>query len=303
MFCAAGLPPRSSIVPTLACLTMGIGSFSLLWNPEYYIFQPAFWSAHTMIMVPAFLYLWRIRNKFHTYTGIPIKKIHRFVTLTFYILFIIYWAYFCGFALYEHRADPWHLQIGHVFMGFVWYIFFSVSSAVYYYTATLILQRAAALKTHILALNNSVTNDVFFATYEEEFEKNRQIANSWNLILLLVILILTLNIPADLLAILVNKQFITIPGLIMKSAALVWYLLCICKLNYMETFIHNYLQKHHLLQDNHEEIMRYMEVRRLGLNFFGLRITYGLLMKTAMIGLNVILPTLYGLFSNNILKL
>lgn len=303
MFRFAGLPPKNHVIPTIAVLSTGVGAFSLLWNPNYYIFQPVFWSVHTMILIPAFLYLWRNRQTLYTVVGIPVSKAHRWITMAFYGLFMAYWAYFCWVAMMEHRADPWPLQIGHAFMGYVWYIFFSVSSAVYYYTVTLLFQRSAVIKDRVHALTQATTKQAFFTIYETEYETNRRIANTWNLILLLVILVLTLNIPADLLGILVNGKYVVIPGLIIKSAGLIWYLLGICKLNYMETYILNYLHKHHLLQDEHEEIIRYMEVRRLGLNFFGLRITYELIMKVAMLGLNVALPVLYGLFSEQILKL
>lgn len=303
MFFAAGLPATWRIPPLVAWFSTGVGAFSLLWNPNYYILQPVFWSAHTMIMVPAFAYLWRIRASFHSYTGVAIPRVYRVITLVFYWLFMAYWAYFCYLELSAHPEETWLEQVGNVFMSWVWYVFFAASAAVYYYTAILLLQRAAVIKTHIHLVTEATTKAAFFAVYDDEHEKNRRLGNTWNMILFLVILVLTLNLPADLLGILVNRKLEVIPGLVMKSLGLVWYLLCICKLNYMEEYVTNCLHKHHVLQDDYEEIMRYMEVRRLGLNFFGLRITYGLLAKTAMIGFNVVLPTLYGLASNHILQL
>lgn len=303
MFRLSFLPMRNKILPLLAVLSANIGAFSLLWNPDYYIFQPAFWSAHIMILVPAFLYLWRIRVTFRNFYGIAIRPSYRWITMTFCGLFMAYWAYFCWIALYEHRTDAWPMQIAHIFMGYVWYIFFAISSSVYYYTSTLLLQRVVCIKRNISDLTIDTSKERFFYFYDKEFEQNRQIGNNLNIIILLVILVLTLNIPADLLAILVNKKLVVIPGLVMKSAGLIWYLLCICKLNHMETYILNHLHKHHILQDDYDEIIRYMEVRRLGLNFFGLRITYSLLMKVSMLGLNIVMPILYGLFSNRILNI
>jgi hypothetical protein len=303
MFFAAWLPRTWRIPPLLAFLSTGIGAFSLLWNPNYYILQPVFWSAHIMIMVPTYLYIWRIKPNVYAHTGIPISRGYRWTTATFYGLFMAYWAYFCYLELSAHPEDPWYDQIGNAFMSIVWYIFFATASAIYYYTTTLLLQRTVAIKNRVHAITPNTTKDEFFVLYESEFEKNRRIANQWNIVIFLAILILIINIPADLLGILINKTFVALPGIVMKTAGLIWYLLAICKLNYMETYIQNYLHKHHLLQADIEEIARYMEVRRIGLNFFGLRITYELLTKIAMIGFNVILPTLYGLVSNNILKL
>jgi hypothetical protein len=303
MFFAAGLPRKWHVPPFLASLCNGVGAFSLLWNPNYYILQPAFWSAHIMIMVPTYLYLWRCKSSVYQHNGIAISRSARWITLVFYGLYMAYWAFFCYLELSAHPEDPWYDQIGNVFMSFVWYIFFAASSAVYYYTTTLLLQRTAALKLRIHTITSNTTKSDFFAIYDAELEENRRVANRWNLVIFLAILILTINLPADFLSIWVNGTYVTVPGLIIKSAGLIWYLLAICKLNYMETYIQNYLHKHHVLQDDIEELMRYMEVRRVGLNFFGLRITYELLTKIAMIAFNVVLPTLYGLISNNILKL
>ncbi len=304
MFFAACLPRTWRIPPTIAALSTAVGAFSLLWNPNYYILQPAFWSAHIMIMVPTYLYIWRyLKRSIYTHTGVAIPKTTRGITLGFYWAYMAYWAYFCYMELSAHPEDRWYEQVGNVFMSFVWYIFFAMSSAVYYYTTTLLVQRTVILKTHIHALTSNTSKDAFFTWYEAEFEANRRIANQWNLVIFLAILILTINLPADLLGILVNRTFVALPGLIMKSAGLVWYLLAICKLNYMETYIQNYLHKRHVLQGDIDEIMRYMEVRRVGLNFFGLRINYEILTKVAVIGLNVLVPILYGLFSTHILKL
>lgn len=303
MFLAAFLTRRWRLPPLIALLATGVGAFSLLWNPNYYIIQPAFWSAHIMIMVPTYAYLWRIKSAVFQHTGIQIPRLYRWITLVFYWLYMAYWAYFCYLVLSAHPEDLWYEQIGNAFMSVVWYIFFAASSGVYYYTATLLLQRTVAIKNHVHTLTTNVSKEAFFVFYETEFEVNRRIANKWNIILFLAILILTINIPADVLGILMNQSSDALPGVIIKSAGLIWYLLCICKINYMETYIQNYLHKHHMLQADIEEIARYMEVRRIGLNFFGLRITYELLTKIAVIGMNVILPILYGLFSTHILKI
>ncbi len=303
MFRWSGLTATWRTPPLLVFGVTTVGAFSELWNPDYYVFQPAFWSAHIIVLVPTLYYLWRLRTDYHTANGIPIPKAYRIATLVFYWLYMAYWAYFCWVAFDKHRDDPWSLHVAHAFMSFVWYIFFAVSSAVYYYTATLLLQRTAALRRHIADITETTTKEVFFKVYDEEYEKNRRIGNRWNIIIFLVILVLSLNIPADLLTVVIGKSTVALPGVIIKCLGLTWYLMCICKLNHMETYIQNHLHKHHVLQDDYEEIMRYMEVRRLGLNFFGVRINYELLTKIALFLFNIALPTLYGLISNHILKI
>ncbi len=130
MFFAACLPRTWRIPPTIAALSTAVGAFSLLWNPNYYILQPAFWSAHIMIMVPTYLYIWRyLKRSIYTHTGVAIPKTTRGITLGFYWAYMAYWAYFCYMELSAHPEDRWYEQVGNVFMSFVWYIFFAMSSA------------------------------------------------------------------------------------------------------------------------------------------------------------------------------
>ncbi len=301
---ACFLPRINYIIPLITTAWIGVGACSLAWNPTYYIHQAEFWSAHIMLLFPAYIYLLTKRKEFYTFVGVNINKWYRWITLAFYGLFMAYWAYFCWFELYNQREDRWYEQIGNVFMSITWYIFFSVASTVYYYTAVKLLQRSETIKQHIHTLTDSTLSKFeFFRIYDQEFEINRKFGNVWNRIIQLVIFVLIINIPADALAIFVKKAWFVIPGLIMKSLGLLWYLLCICKLNYMEKYVVNYLHKHHILQDDYEEITRYMEVRPLGLNFYGLRITYEALMKVLFFGVNLLVPTLYGLFSNQIITL
>lgn len=135
------------------------------------------------------------------------------------------------------------------------------------------------------------------------YETNRRVANVWNRIIFMSLAVLSLNIPADLLAVFVRGAYFVIVGAVVKIIGIFWYLWCICKLNHMEEYLMAHLHRHHLLQDDFEELTRHLAVRPLGLNFFGVRITYSLVMKIALVGVNVLLPTVYGLISNNILAI
>lgn len=328
------------VVPSLSTAALAVACFSPLWHPNYYIHQSTFWASHMVFILPTYMYLVRRRHAWGAQgfldtvaaiavpstepkakpkdeeagehvgnTGTPktanlqIRPLYRRITLAFYALYMAYWAYFCGFALYEHRADPWPLQIGNAYMAIAWYLFFAVASAVYFYTTILMLVRAADMKRHILALDEHTTKETFFRVYDDMYETNRRVANVWNRIIFLSLAVLSLNIPADLLAVFVRGAYFVIVGAIVKIFGIFWYLWCICKLNHMEEVLMAHLHRHHLLQDDFEELTRYLSVRPLGLNFFGVRITYSFVMKIALLGVNVLLPTVYGLISNNILAI
>lgn len=303
MMRAGCLPNQGRIIPSLTIVSIGIGACSLAWNPTYYIHQKEFWSVHIMLLFPTYMYIWAQRKQFYETLGKNIQPIHRVISLVFYWLFMAYWAYFCYLELYENRLDPWPEQIGNVFMAIVWYIFFAVASALYYFTATKLLQRAEIIKEHVKTLTKYTSKEDFFHVYDHQYEALRRFGNIWNRMILLVIFVLVINLPADAMSIFVKKAWFVIPGLVMKSLGLLWYIWCICKVNYMEQYLQGHIHKHHILQDSYDEITRYMEVRPLFLNFFGLKITFELVMKILMIGLNLLLPTLYGLFSNQIISL
>ena len=309
VFTAAWLPqPRGAwtriCVPVLALAFLGVGSFAPLWHPTYYAKQTAFWSTHLVIGIPSYLYILRQRRAWQDrafFENIPIPPMYRRITLFFYWLFMLYWVYYSAIVLYEHRTDTWDYQIGNAVMAAAWYIFFSLSAATYYYTCVLMFQKATYIKYHIQYLSEGINKRAFCAAYDHEFMKIRRMGNVWNRIILLVLLVLFLNIPADMIAVFLKNLTWDIPSILIKVAGIFWYLNSVCKLNYMEDFLLSYLHKHHILQDEMEEITRYMSVRPLGLNFFGVRITYSMLMKAALIGINFILPTVYGLVSNEIL--
>jgi hypothetical protein len=310
MFAIAGLHPFKNkfwkcAVPTLVNVILIIACFSPLWYPDYYIHQTEIWTAHLVILIPCYNYLAVKRHKWADvtfYDHIDIRKAYRNITLLFYCLFMSYYAYFAGYMMYFNREKSWPYQIGNLFMAVVWYLFFSISSATYYFTATAFLQKALFIKKKIktLKLSKNLESD-FFLLYDGQFKSLRRFNNVWNRVVFVVLVVLCANIPIDTIAVLVKKAYFDIPGIVIKLFAVLWYLITICKLNHMELFTTNYLRKHHYLQDRMDEIESYIRVRPIGVNFFGIKITYDYLAKLLLIGVNLLVPTIYGLITNNIL--
>jgi hypothetical protein len=295
------------IILILANTIIITGFLSPIWHPRYYLHQTEIWTSHIVLLWPIYNYLFYLRNKWKDislFENVEISKYDNYITLFFYILYMLYWAYFAGIMLYENREFSVEYQFGNIFMSIVWYLFFSTAATIFYYTATIILQRAAIIKKHIkkLKLSQNLRDD-FFTIYDNEYKKNRKLANVWNKFIFIVILVLFFNIPIDLIAIFFKGALYDIPGVIMKFLGFIWYIVCICKLNHMETYMISYLHKHHYLQADMEEINQYILVRPLCLNFYGIKITFEFVAKVLLILINLIIPTLYGLISNKILKI
>ncbi len=310
MFAAAGLHPFQNrflkyAVPILVNLFLAVASFSPLWYPRYYVHQTEIWTAHLVLIIPCYNYILAQRHKWQSVIPrdhVSIQTSYRVATLIFYWLFMAYCAYFMGYMLYFNRAVGWPFQIGNAVMAVAWYLFFSVSSATFYFTATMFLQRARFVKSVIKRLKGSkdLAQDLF-TLYDIEFKKNRRMGRVWNRIVFVVLVVLTANIPIDAIAIYVKKAYFDIPSIIVKIVGLTWYLITICKVNHMETYLITYLRKHHYLEDSIEQIEEYIRIRPIGLNFFGLRITYDYVAKAILLLVNLLVPTLYGLVENNLL--
>lgn len=292
---------------TLINIIIIIGCLSPLWYPKYYLAQTSIWTSHIVLLIPCYNYVFYLRNKWNEVSLLENVKISKYIHYTsfiFYIIFMLYWAYFAGVTLYENSKYGIAFQFGNIFMSIVWYLFFSTSSALYYYTSILIIQRSITIKKQIksLKLSNNL-KDEFFSIYNNEYKKNRKLGNIWNRIIFIVFLVLLFNIPIDLIAIFFKNVLYYIPGVIIKSFGFIWYIICICKLNHMQKYTISFLHKHHFLQNDIEEINKYSIVRPLCLNFYGIKITFEFVMKMLLIIINLIIPTIYGLFSNKIFKL
>ena len=310
IFVAAGLHPFQSRIlkygiPILVNLILGVACFSPLWYPAYYVHQTEIWTAHLVLIIPCYNYILAQRHKWQSVVPrdhVAIQTSYRVATLVFYWLFMAYCAYFLGYMLYFNRAVDWPFQIGNAVMAVAWYLFFSISSATFYFTATMFLQRARFVKSVIKRLKGSknLAQDLF-TMYDIEFKKNRRMGRVWNRIVFIVLVVLAANIPIDAIAIYVKKAYFDIPSIIVKLFGLTWYLLTICKVNHMETYLITYLRKHHYLEENIEQIEDYIRVRPIGLNFYGLRITYDYVTKAVLLLVNLLIPTLYGLIQNHVL--
>jgi hypothetical protein len=195
-------------------------------------------------------------------------------------------------------------------MSFSWYLFFSTTSILYYYICNRLLQRSEQLKNWLKGLKKKYKNQSirlihddndFYKEYNLNYNIIKNFAKYWNFLIFIGFILLIAHIPIDLISILYLKQLFDIPGVIIKTSALSWYLYCICQLNDYEDKIIPYLYKHRIYNDDQiEYISKYIKYRPLGLNFYGIKISGTFISRYLIIIINLLVPTIYAILSKYI---
>jgi len=290
-----------------------IGSiFSMLWYPTYYISQPIIWTLDLVIVFITFNYLcFLFQNDYgsDTIDNYEIISWKNKINLFFYSAFMIYYFYFGVIQFYIHSELNVSIQIGNLYMSFAWYLFFSTISLLYYYICNRLLQRSEQIRDWLKRLKKKYRNQKlelehedcdFYKEYNLNYGIIKNFGKYWNFLIFIGFILLLAHIPIDFISIVYEKIYFDIPGLIIKTGALGWYLYCICQLNDYEDKIIPYLYKHRIYTDNQiEYISKYIKYRPLGLNFYGIKISGSYISRYLIIGLNLLIPTLYTLFSKN----
>ena len=295
------------IFPVLINLCLAGACFVLLWYPAYYVNQAIVWTADMVLIWIVHSYLLFLQSKWDVSSCFELNEIGGLangISLTFYTLFMAYWLYFAFIMFSIHKEQNVYIQIGNVYMSVAWFFFFSNAAALYYFICTKLLQRASSAKEWIMSLGRRRPSlEEFYVDYNYHCKKIRRFGVHWNFIVFLGFLLLTLHVPIDLISILYDKNYYDIPGAVVKGFALAWYLYCICSLDDLEGRVVSTLYKERLFGlEDLQMIEKYVEFRGIGLNFYGIRINTGFIMKVVILVSNFIIPTVYALLEGIVLK-
>lgn len=302
-----------------------IAIFNHLYYPEYYINQPEIWTFDlclSYIIYNILIYLRSTSNlfMFDSNTGINVSQHNikeekfyeeikvliykHYVSLFFYWLYMAYWLYFAIFMLYIHKNKDIKFQIANILMFFTWYLFFSEMALLYYYICVKLSARYENLRDFLKHIKTTKpTIQQFSEKYFVEYKKTRLFSKKWNFIIYIGFILLSFHIPVDLISILLGKKYYDIPGFIIKTISLIWYTYCICNLNNLDNKLIKYLNKHQLYhKDDIDELNNYIQARPLGIDLYGYKLNGNFIIHLIIIIINFILPIIYGLVSNNIIK-
>jgi len=309
MLAATGIPLIKSpyqVIPIVALLGTTGAIFSPLYYPNYYLYQPEIYSMDltTVAVVYTYLsYLYLDWSRNSGFEHVAVSRRDEYVSLGFYSLFMVYWLYDAAVQFAVHNDNNALIQVGNLYMSSAWYIYFSTSSFLYYFICIKLSQRAQSINDWLKSLKRiRPTLSEFYAAYKIHHKAIKAFGRNWNFIILMGFIILTYHIPIDLFSIVLNRRYTDIVGIVIKSLGLGWYTYKICRLNDMGSKVVPYLYKHELYSaEEMNAVERYVLYHELGLNFYGIRISGPLIMKVGLLVLNLIIPTIYALFANQII--
>jgi hypothetical protein len=102
---------------------------------------------------------------------------------------------------------------------------------------------------------------------------------------------------------LIQRKYTDIAGIVIKALGLAWYTYSICRLNDIDTKVVPYLYKHNLFTiEEMAAIEKYALYHELGLNFYGIKLNGSLIIKLGLVMINLIIPTVYAVISNQLVK-
>ncbi len=293
------------IIPFLTTLLLGTSTFSMLFYPNYYPNQGTVWSMDLAIGFITNIYLLYLNTKWELaecHENINIPKWKERLSMIFCVFFMIYWFYFAVIQFSNHSENNIGIQLLNIYMSTSWYIFFSIISVLYYFICTKLSQRAFQIRQFLKDLKKTRPSiEYFYSEYNEHHKKIKIFARYWNFIIFLGFILLTFHVPIDLLAVVFAKKYYDIPGFIIKLLALAWYTNCICYLNNYNDKIIPYLYKHKIFKNEQiDKLDKYVSNRPICLNFFGIIINGKTIIKIGLLFINLVIPTLYALFSTHI---
>jgi hypothetical protein len=293
-------------VPILINVLMGGASMCILYYPSYYPTQGEVWTTDIVLAWGTYnymIYLYTQWPKAKCYEAIDAPKYVNRISLVFYWLYLIYWFYFAVIQFSTHNEPSTLIQLGNLLMSAAWFIFFSVMAVLYYFVCIKLSQRSQQIQAWLKTLKESRPPiEEFYLQYNENYRAIKHIARHWNILIFIGSLMLTFHVPIDIISVWYKHYYYDIFGLIVKLLSLLWYVWRICDLNDNEQYIIAYLHKHRIYSHAvTEEIEKYVEYRPLGLNFYGLKVNRAFITKVLLLSVNLIIPTIYALFSNKIL--
>lgn len=291
------------LTPFLTNIILITSFSSIFFYKDYYVNHPEAWTIHLFTLIICFNYIYYLMTNWNTnklFHNINPPNKYRYISLICSTIFMFYFIYYSIIVLYTHKNKSPLYQFFNITFLIGWYIFFSVCSSTYYFITIKLHQKATVLYQWIISLKNTQPPiQDFYTQYNIHYKNIKFFSKQWNFIILVGFITLTFNLPLDYISIFYNHLYYVIPGAIIKTNLLIYYIYSICSYNLYQKYIISYLYKHRLYDFNTiKDIEIYIQHRPISLNFYGFVIDGNLITKIIIILFNLIIPIIYGILQN-----
>lgn len=241
------------------------------------------------------------------------NKIDYKISFGFYCLFMLYWLYDSTVKFVYINDKDILIQLGNCFMMIAWYFYFSIACFLYFFICIKL-----SYHTHYIIKFNEYLNEekrkketdeflsinFFYIHYDINVRSIQKFNMDWNALILLGFVILIYHIPIDIVNVIYNYKYTDIIGIIMKTSALSWYTYQICWINNQTTNIISNLYKNRIFDsENISTVEKYLQYNEFSVNLYGFKIDGSSLIKFLFFFINLVIPTIYAIVSNNFLKI
>jgi len=191
-------------------------------------------------------------------------------------------------------------------IGCSWFYYFNVCGAIYIYMMCCCMILKSQISTWIdtkmehkflqLKMNNMVHMyklDSFFTNYDIHVDRCNRFFETFNMYILIGLLMISFRIPLSIVYIFVNKIVFEVPTLVFQCSNWFLFIYTLCELNEQNNEIIKELHRHRVFDFSMiEEIQTYNQYHPLGASIFGLAPSFSLLTKSGVVLFNGILPVL-----------
>jgi len=289
--------PYLRILPcTLATMALG-AVFCPLFYPTYYLYDPVINSIDLAMVSVVYPYITYNCETLSSFDNKNVSIFNERVSFGFYVLFMLYWLYYTTIQFINNQGN-FLMQLGNIYMSISWYVYFSTCAFLYYFICIQLSQRTQSINDWLKSLKmNRPPLEEFYNSYKQHHKSIKTFGRNWNFLVFMGFIILSYHIPIDLISVIVNRKYIDIAGIVIKSLGLGWYTYKICELNDMDTKVISYLYKHQLYSTDMETIEKYAQYHELGLKFYGIKINGPLILKFGLLIVNLVIPTIYAVIT------
>ncbi len=222
------------------------------------------------------------------------KKSLRLITMSFIII-----ALYCQICIpisLKVSNDTTTIQIlASILIGHYWLFFYMICCSIFLYINVYCMGQTTVIRNWMKGLKRRTQPtdiDSIYQMYNHFYKTTKRFNQNWINVVLITFCMLSFRIPISFVLVVYKKFTFEIILLIFYIYAWFQLLIPICELNKLNDFFKTYFYKHDIIDNKFiEPLLKYNEIRTLGISFYGFMPSYKHIMSVVIIVSNVIIPT------------